>query len=143
MRKASWIVLTLAGVAVTLISLISAAHAYNKKDNYGIGGMSVSKVAADREAVATALRGIRGTSAAFATAYGVLFLIIVLAPYRRGDVWAWWALLASSAVLLIMSVLRIPFLHLTAGAETSGIFFGVTLVGLLLDVRRLGRRVPA
>ena len=55
-----------------VISLVSAIHAYNKGDDYGIGGVRVSKVAAGREAVATALRGIRGTSAAFATAYGVL-----------------------------------------------------------------------
>src|SRR5438477_177988 len=83
MKKASWIALTVAGVAITLLSLISAAHAYNKGDNYRIGGTSVREVAAGREAVASALRGIRGTSAAFATAYGLLFLPIVLAPYRR------------------------------------------------------------
>lgn len=73
MKKASWIVLTIAGLAVLLISLVSAAHAYNKGDNYGIGGTRVSEVAAGRETVASALRGIRGTSAAFAAAYGVLF----------------------------------------------------------------------
>ena len=137
MRKASWIVLTVAGIAVTVISLISAAHAYNKSDNYGIGGMSVSKVAADREAVATALRGIRGTSAAFATAYGVLFLIIVLAPYRRGDVWAWWALFAGSLTVLAIVLLRIPFLATTLGVSAAASPFALTMLGLLLDVRRL------
>jgi hypothetical protein len=89
MKKASWIVLTVGAVAVTLISLVSAARAYNKGDNYGIGGTRLSEVAAGRAAVASGLRGIRGTSAAFAAAYGVLFLTIVLVPYRRGDVWAW------------------------------------------------------
>jgi len=87
-------------------------------------------VAAGREEVATALRGIRGTSAAFAAAYGVLYLAIVLTPYRRGDVWAWWALFAGSATVLAIALLRIPFLDTTLGASagatqfTSRVFAG-------------------
>ena len=137
MKKASWIVLTVAGVAVTLISLISAGHAYNKGDNYAIGPTSVRGVAAGREEVATALRGIRGTSAAFAVAYGVMFLTIVFGPYRRGDVWAWWALFAGSTTVLAIVLLRTPFLDTTHGNSAAVIQFTLTLLGLLLDVRRL------
>ena len=32
MKKASWIALTVAGVAITVVSLVSAGHAYNKRD---------------------------------------------------------------------------------------------------------------
>lgn len=137
MRKASWIVLTVTGVAVTLISLVSAGHAYNTRDDYRIGGVRVTEVAAGREAVASALRGIRGTSAAVAAAYGVLFLIIVLQPYRRGDVWAWWALFAGSMTMLAIALLRIPFLDTTLGVSAAASQFTLTMVGLLLDVRRL------
>jgi hypothetical protein len=137
MKKASWIVLIVAGAAVTLISLVSAAHAYNKSDNYRIGGVSVREVAAGREAVASALRGIRGTSAAFAVGYGVLFLAIALVPYRRGDVWAWWALLAGSAAVLAITLLRIPFLETTLGASAGVTQFGLAVAGLLLDAGRL------
>jgi len=140
MKKASWIVLTVAGTAFIVISLVSAIHAYNKGDDYGIGGVRVSKVAAGREAVATALRGIRGTSAAFATAYGVLFLAIVLTPYRRGDVWAWWALFAGSSTVLVIALLRIPFLDTTLGVSAGATQFTLTMVGLLLDVRRVKSR---
>ena len=94
MKKASWILLTVVGVAITLLSLVSAVHAYRTSDDYRIGGSRVSKVAGGDAGLATALRGIRGTSAAYAAAYGVLLLAIVLGPYRRGDVWAWKALLA-------------------------------------------------
>ncbi len=106
MKKASWIVLTVAGVAITVVSLVSAGHAYHKGDDYRIGGVRLSEVAAGREAVASALRGIRGTSAAFAAAYGVLFLAMVLGPYRRGGVWAWWALFAGSMTALAIVLLR-------------------------------------
>ena len=137
MKKASWIVLTVAAVAFILISLVSAIHAYNKSDDYGIGGTRVSRVAAERETVATALRGIRGTSAAFATAWGVLYLAIVIVPYRRGEVWAWWALLAGSTTVLAICLLRIPFLDTTLGVSAAASQFAWTIVGLLLDVRRL------
>ncbi|PYQ16631.1 MAG: hypothetical protein DMF80_04300 [Acidobacteria bacterium] len=140
MKKASWIVLAVAGTAFIVISLVSAIHAYNKGDDYGIGGVRVSKVAAGREAVATALRGIRGTSAAFATAYGVLFLAIVLTPYRRGDVWAWWALFAGTSTVLAIALLRIPFLNTTLGVSAGATQFTLTMAGLLLDARRLTSR---
>ena len=77
MKKASWIVLTVLGAAITVISLVSAVHAYRTSDDYGIGHSRVSRVAGGDAAVATALRGIRGTSAAYGVAYGVLFLAIV------------------------------------------------------------------
>lgn len=137
MKKASWISLTVAGAAFILISLVSAAHAYNTADDYGIGGTRLSRVAAGREAVATGLRGIRGTSAAFATAYGVLYLAIVLVPYRRGEVWTWWALFAGSLTVLALTLLRIPFLDTTLGVSGAASQFGLTMAGLLLDVRRL------
>jgi hypothetical protein len=140
MKKASWIVLAVAGAAFILISLVSAIRAYNRGDDYGIGGVRVSKVAAGRDAVATALRGIRGTSAAFAAAYGVLYLAIVLTPYRRGDVWAWWALFAGSSTVLAIALLRIPFLDTTLGVSAGATQFTLTMVALLLDVRRLKSR---
>jgi len=137
MKKASWIVLTVTGVAVIVLSLVSAGHAYVKSDDYRIGGTRLSEVAAGRESVASGLRGIRGTSAAFAAAYGVFFLILVLVPYRRGEVWAWWALLAGSATVLAIALLRIPALDTTRGLGAAGNPFILTVVGLLLDVRRL------
>ena len=137
MKKASWIALTVAGVAITVVSLVSAVHAYNKGDDYGIGGLRLSKVADGREAVASALRGIRGTSAAFAAAFGVFFLTLVLGPYRRGEVWAWWALFAGTTTVLAIVLLRIPFLETTLGISAAATQFTLTMVGLLLDVRRL------
>ncbi len=106
-------------------------------DDYGIGGVRLSKVADGREAVATGLRAIRGTSAAFATAFGVFFLALVLGPYKRGEVWAWWALLAGSTTVLAIVLLRIPFLDTTRGISAGVTQFTLTLTGLLLDVRRL------
>jgi hypothetical protein len=137
MKKASWILLAVLGVAITLISLVSAAHAYRTSDDYGIGGLRVSKVAAGDAGVASALRGIRGTSAAFGAAYGVLFLAIVLGPYRRGDAWAWKALLAAGLTQFVLVLLRVPALGTQLGISAAVTQIVPLVVGLLLGVGRL------
>jgi hypothetical protein len=74
----------------------------------------------------------------------VLFLFVVLGPYRRGDVWSWWALLASSAALGLVIMLRVPVLGTRLGAGTGLVQLIVVLVALLLDVQRLrGPAAPA
>lgn len=137
MKKASWILLTVLGVAITVISLVSAVHAYSTGDDYGIGPSRVSKVARGDVDVATALRGIRGTSAAFGAAYGVLFLAVVLGPYRRGDVWAWRALLIAGLTEFVLVVLRVPILGTKLGLSAAVTAVVLLVVGLLLDVGRL------
>jgi hypothetical protein len=143
MKKASWILLTVVGVAITLLSLVSAVHAYRTRDDYGIGGARVSRVAGGDAGVATALRGIRGTSAAYGAAYGVLFLAIVLGPYRRGDAWAWMALLVAGLTQFVIVLLRVPILGTQLGVAPAATQTVLLVVGLLLDVGRLresGRR---
>jgi hypothetical protein len=70
-------------------------------------------------------------------AYGALFLYIALVPYRRGDVWSWWALLAGSLALALVILARVPLLGTRSGAGTGLVQFIVVAVGLLLDVRRV------
>jgi hypothetical protein len=137
MKKASWILLAVLGVAVTLVSLVSAVHAYRTSDDYGIGPSRVSKVAGGDKSVTTALRGIRGTSAAFAAAYGVLFLAVVLGPYRRGDVWAWTALLIAGLAQFVIVLLRVPILGTRLGISAAVTPFAILIVGLLLGIGRL------
>lgn len=137
MKKASWILLTILGSAITFFSLVSAVHAYWQDDDYGIGPKRVSKVADGDAAVATALRGIRGTSAAFGAGYGILFLVIVLGPYRRGEVWAWKALLVAGLAQSVIVLLRIPLLGTQLGVSAAVTPLVLLVVGLLLDAGRL------
>jgi hypothetical protein len=139
MKKASWILLTVLGVAITVISVVSAVHAYRPSDDYGIGHSRVSRVAGGDAAVATALRGIRGTSASYGVAYGVLFLAIVLGPYRRGEGWAWMALLGAGLTQFVLVLLRIPILGTQLGVSPAVTQIVLLGVGLLLDVGRLKR----
>ena len=140
MKKASWILLTVGGVAITLLSLVSAVHAYRTSDDYSIGDSRVSRVAGGDAGVATALCGIRGTSAAYGAAYGVLFLAVVLGPYRRGDGWAWKVLLVAGLTQFVLVLLRIPILGTQLGVSPAAMQVGLLVVGLLLGIGRLKGR---
>ena len=138
MKKASWIFLGLVGVLLALGSLISMSVAYlQPPSNDIVVSASIAQLAAGDEAVETALRGRRGTAAGFAFAFAALYLMVVVGPYRRGDVWAWWALLVSVLALTASVLLRIPTLGTTLGVATPVALLIGTLIGLLLDVKRL------
>jgi len=102
--------------------------------------------------VATAVRARRATAAADAAGFATLFLAIALGPYRRGDVWAWWALVAGTIVLAVLILLRIPFLALRLGPPAAVTGAGTALgtliqlmvvgVGLALGAGRLSSKNP-
>jgi hypothetical protein len=140
LRTASWVLLTIVGGLTLLFSLVSTYWAY--WGHYPIGGVPVAQVAAGREGLLIALRGIRGTSAAFGAAFAVLFLGTVLGPYRRGDTHAWWTILLATLAMALIVLARVPTLGVALGQGGTSLAFtlgGIVLLALLLDVGRLGR----
>ncbi len=138
MRKVSVGILAFVGIIVLLISFASMGQAYF--NDYTIGGNdgpTVTKVGAGDEQLVKALRGIRGTSAAYAGAFAVLFLAIVFGPYRRGETWAWWALMAAGLMFAAMVLLRLGFVGTRLGVAPAMTQVVLMIVGLLLDVSRL------
>jgi hypothetical protein len=83
------------------------------------------------------LKARRGTAAAFGTGYSLIFLIVVLLPYRRGEVWAWWAILAGTLTVSGIILLRVPMLGTRLGLGAAVPALLVAGLGLLLDVKRL------
>ena len=138
MRTASWVLLAVVGVITVLGGFGSAYVAYSgAEDRLLPGGPTVQELDAVHPGLGDAVRGRRATAAAFAFAYGVLFLYVTLVPYRRGDVWSWWALLASSIALALVILGRVPLLGTRAGAGTGLVQLAVVVLALLLDLRRL------
>jgi hypothetical protein len=84
--------------------------------------------------VETALRSRRSTAAAYSAGFATLFLLITVGPYRRGEVWAWWALLVGMLVPSLLILLRVPLLG-TGLAGTTG---GGTAMGALLQLLIVG-----
>jgi hypothetical protein len=148
MKTASWILLAVVGALTLLGSIGSSAIAYGT-DRDQIGPASLADLSAGRPDVATAVRARRATAAAYGAGFATLFLLIALGPYRRGDVWAWWALLVGMLVVTVLILLRVPLLGvpLTSPAAVTGagtalsslIQLAVVAVGLALGAGRLQR----
>lgn len=140
LRTVSWVLLAVVGVLVLLVSCLSAQLAY--WGDYPVGGVSIKEIAAGQDNVLLGLRGVRGTAAAWASAWATLFLFVVLGPYRRGDVGTWWGILASTIVLGVVVALRVPVLGIQAGAGTALVILLIVILALLVDVKRLVQPAP-
>jgi hypothetical protein len=141
MKTISWILLTVVVLLIGLAGLGSTYIAYfGAASNDVITSSTTLENLQITEETATALRGRRGTAAAFALGFVTLLLFVILGPYRKGALWAWWAILCSTATVAGFMLLRIPALGTSQGATTGGFLLVAVLVGLLLDVRRLTGR---
>lgn len=137
LRTASWVVLTLVGILVMLGALGSASLAY--RGEFPIGGVSITEIASGRDPVLLGLRGVRGTAAAWAAGWAALFLAVVLGPYRRGDVAAWWGILISAVALTLVAGARVILIGYRPGSGEPLVLLAVVVLALLLDVRRLAK----
>jgi hypothetical protein len=142
MKTASWVLLAVVGVLTLGYSLLSAERAYGTY-NDRIGGVSVKELSAGRPEVDTAIRARRATAAACSAGFATLFLLISVIPYRRGEVWAWWALLVGILVFSVLILLRVPLLGTGLAGSTGGvsamgslIFLFFAVVGLALGAGR-------
>ena len=141
LRVVSWVLLAIIGVLVLLVSGLSAQAAY--WGDFPVGGKAIADIAAGDDDVLLGLRGSRGTAAAWGAAWAVLFLTVVLGPYRRGDVSSWWGILASAIVLGVVVALRVPVLGLQAGTGTPLVLLLLIILALLVDVKRIVSSPPA
>ena len=143
MKTASWVILVVVGALMLLASLVSLGVAYGSTSDQ-IGSVSLSDLSAGRPEVVTAVRARRATAAAYAAGFATLFLAIILGPYRRGDVWAWWALAAGTLVVSVLILLRVAFLGTQQGAPPAGVLLVAVGLGLALGSGRLrGTSPPA
>ena len=140
LRTVSWILLVVAAGLTVLGSAVSAGVAL-RGANEQIGSSNLEELSGGREGVGTALRARRLTAAAYAAGFGVLLLFIAAAPYRRGDVWAWWGVLAGMLTVVLLILARVPVLGVRTGSGTALVMLGVVGLALLLDVGRLRRAV--
>jgi hypothetical protein len=139
-KRASWIILVVAAGLTLLGALASLANAYVRRLDV-VAGVSIQRLAGGREDVVTGLLARRATAASYAAGFAVLLLAITLGPYRRGDVWAWWAILSGALTFALLAMARVPILGTWSGAGTALVFLVVVGIGLALDPRG-ARAVP-
>jgi hypothetical protein len=130
-RLVSVALLALLGGVILVGSFASARQAYSGAD-FEVGPVKLSELALGREPVSSALRGMRATAAAYAAAFAVLLLGIVLVPYRRGEAWAFWVLLAGVLAFAMIYLARTMLLGAWRGVGTGLVLAGISLVALAI-----------
>lgn len=146
---ASWVLLLVLTGLMTLASLGSLSTAYFGTEDIlyaGDSGGATVRVTLEElrqlggDATVNAFKGRRATAATWAFASAVLAFLVVFFPYRRGERWAWWALLASIGLSQFLSLGRLLTIGTSSGASTSGIVLAMLLLGLLAGVPHLFTR---
>jgi hypothetical protein len=139
---ASWVLLFVVQAATVILSVNSLWIAYTRPQENITPTYTLNDVraATGNEDAVKALKGRRATAATWALGYGLLGLVVTLWPYRRGERWAWWALLISLGLPQLLSLLRAPMLGTTQGVQASSVLLALTLLALLAGVPRLFRR---
>ena len=144
MRIISWVLLALLMILVLLGGFESLFVAYfsDPSSDILVGTTTLDSLSLDKS-VETALRGRRATAAGYALGWACLMLFVILGPYRRGAVWAWWAILCSVVIVGAAALLRILTLGITQGAIPGGVILLVAIPALLLDAQRLKQKVES
>jgi hypothetical protein len=136
---ASWVIILVLSIGIGLISLTSLRIAYFSPQQDSLTPtMSLQQLEAigGKEAVeaAKAIQGRRATAATWALGYALLAVLVTLFPYRRGEKWAWWALLLSLGLSQILSAARVLVIGSKLGSGAAVTILAVLLLALLAGV---------
>lgn len=137
----SWVILLVISVAIVLFAAQSLWIAYTGKPDSLTTEYTLTQIGEQGgDQAVKAFRGRRATAASWALAYALLAIAVTWVPYRRGERWAWWALLASLGVSQFLSLLRAVMLATTAGVSTPPILLAFVLLALLAGAPRMFQR---
>jgi hypothetical protein len=146
---ASWVILLVLCGALMIFSLLSLSTAYfSNQDTLYSGDNGPASVHVGLEEIrqlggdgaVKAFKGRRATAATWAVGFSLLAGLVTFFPYRRGEKWAWWALLVSMGLSQFLSLSRLVTIGTASGAGTSGIILALFLLGLLAGVPHMFAR---
>jgi hypothetical protein len=133
----SWVILLIVSAAIVLVSAQSLWLAYTSGADRLTPEYTLSQIEEQGgEQAAKAFKGRRATAATWAMAYALLAIPVIWIPYRRGQQWAWWALLISLGLSQLLSVGRAIMLVTTGGVSTPALLLAFLLLALLAGVPR-------
>ena len=143
---ASWVILLIVSGAIVLFSFLSLWRAYTGKPDGLTREYSLTQIQEQGgDQAVKAFRGRRATAATFAIGYALLALAVTWIPYRRGEKWAWWALLVSLGLSQFLSLVRAVMLVTGEGLNTPAILLAFSLLALLAGAPRMfahSQRLP-
>ena len=135
---ASWVLLLVLSIGIAFVSLNSLRVAYSGGQDNLTATLTMEQMnTIGGEDAVKAFRGRRATAATSALGGALLSIFVVLVPYRRGERWAWWALLASLGLSQFASLARAILIGTTVGTGTAGVVLAFLLLGLLAGTPRM------
>ena len=134
----SWVILLVVSGAIVVFSMMSLWVAYTGKPDALTQEYSLTQVAEQGgDQAVKAFRGRRATAATFALGFGLFALIVTWIPFRRGERWAWWALLICFGLSQLLSMARAVMLITTVGVGTPAVLLAFALLGLMAGAPRM------
>jgi hypothetical protein len=128
-----WVLLLLVALALVAGGVASLVTAYARGNDL-IAGVSLNDLAVVNPRIPDAIRGRRATASFYAFACGVLLAWIALTAFRRGEKWAWRAILTALGLGCLLSLLRVPLLGTSATVDATGILI-ILAIALLVSAR--------
>jgi hypothetical protein len=128
-----WVLLAILGLALTAGGAASLATAYRGSETFA--GVPLDRFSELDPDLPNVLRARRATAAFYALSCGLLLGWVATNAFRRGEKWAWWAVLTSLGFGCAGSLLRLPLLGVRAGTETAGAILVVAVVALAISYR--------
>jgi hypothetical protein len=135
---ASWVILLVVSGAIVLLSARSVWIAYTGKPDGLTREYSIAQIQEQGgDQAVKAFRGRRATAATWALGYALLAIAVTWIPYRRGEKWAWWALLGSLGLSQFLSLIRAIMLVTGEGLNAPAILLAFSLLALLAGAPRV------
>lgn len=135
---ASWVILLVVSAAILLLSANSLWIAYKGGNDVLTPGYTLTQIGEQGgEQAAKAFRGRRATAATWAMGYALLALAVTWIPYRRGERWAWWAILVALGLPQLLSLARALALVSTAGTGAPAVLLAFIFLALLAGAPRM------
>ena len=142
-QRYAWIILFVVSVIFALFGLgdVILATGADPAIVQGITGLTPEELGAiSPEALVLANHQTRA-SGAILLSFGLLAAAVAWTGFRRGERWAWYALLTLPGVNILIFVVMYVSVDFSAGVLpppllSAPVFLAITMVGLLLPIRR-------
>ena len=137
-EKYAWVIFLALGLMWMVVGLVQvfSPDELLETDAQLITGMSWSELKASSPVATDLVRFHYGLMGLLKTSWSLFVLAIALTGYRKGEKWAWYTLWLAPLILVWSAIFNVSFVGDVNRALQSIPIITVTLLGLLLPIRK-------
>jgi hypothetical protein len=143
-EKYGWVIFLAVGLLWLVVGLnqLFLPDGLIGNDVQRVTGMSLSELEASNPVAIELVRFVYGALGNLKINWSFLVLAITLTGYRKGEKWAWYTLWLVPAILVSMGIFNAIFFSDVNQSLESIPIVSISLLGLLLPIRRFFPRKP-